>query len=86
LLLSSPRKGRYPGKILVINEKNDKPIRYVKFVAAFQEDHELLPLYVEVGNCVYPEAGQYSFEIYFSTRGGDALKGEHPLTVVSYEE
>src|SRR5438876_1489780 len=70
LLLSSPRKGRYSGKILVVNERSDRPIRYVKFLATFQEDNELLPLYVEVGDCMFPEAGLYTFEIYFSGRGG----------------
>jgi len=87
LLLSSPRKGRYSGKILVVNERNNKPIRYVKFLATFDEDNELLPLYVEIGNCVFPEPGQYGFEVYFSARdGGDALKGEHPFTVFSQQE
>jgi len=87
LLLSSLRKGRFPGKILVVNEQSDRPIRYVKFVATFQADNELLPLYVEVGECLFPEAGVYSFEIYFSARnGGEALKGEYPFTVLSLEE
>jgi hypothetical protein len=86
LLLSSPRKGRYAGKILVVNERSDKPIRYVKFVASFQEGNELLPLYVDVGECLFPEGGLYTFEISFSARGGEALKGEHPLTVLSGEE
>jgi len=87
LLLSCTRKGKYSGKILVVNERNDKTIRYVKFLAVFEEDNELLPLYVGVGDCVFPEAGPYSFEIYFSARGGgDALKGEHPFTVLSHEE
>jgi hypothetical protein len=27
LLLSSPRKGKYPGKVLVVNERTEKPIR-----------------------------------------------------------
>jgi hypothetical protein len=87
LLLSSPRKGRYAGKILVVNERRDKPIRYVKFHATFQEDNELLPLYIAVGDCAFPEAGPYRFEIYFAARdGGEALKGEHPFTVLSHEE
>jgi hypothetical protein len=34
LLLSSPRKGRYAGKILVVNERSDRPIRYVRFPPA----------------------------------------------------
>jgi hypothetical protein len=87
LLLSSPRRGRYSGKILVVNERNDRPIRYVKFHATFQGDNELLPLFVDVGDCVFPEAGQYNFEIYFSARdGAEALKGEHPFSVLSNEE
>ena len=75
LVLSSPRKGKYAGKVLVVNERSDRPIRYVKFVATFQEDNEMLPFYVEVGECMFPEAGLYSFEVYFSARdGGEALK------------
>jgi hypothetical protein len=51
------------------------------------EDNELLPLYVEVGDCVFPEAGSYNFEVYFSPRGGaEALKAEHPFAVFSREE
>lgn len=87
VLLSSPRKGRYSGKILVVNERNDRPTRYVKFFATFQENNELLPLYVEITDCLFPEAGAYRFEIYFAARsGGEALKGEHPFTVLSPEE
>jgi hypothetical protein len=87
LLLSCPRKGKYPGKILIVNERNDKPIRYVKFVAAFPEDYLLLPMIVEIDNCIFPEASQYNFEVYFSTpKGGDALKGEHPFAIFSNEE
>jgi len=86
LLLSSPRHGRYSGKILIVNDRNDRPIRYVKFSATFQEDNELLPMYLEIVEFVFPEAGQYSFRVYFSTRGGEALKGEHPFTVFSIED
>ncbi len=87
LLLSSPRKGRYPGKVLIVNERNDRPIRYVKFSAAFEEDNELLPLDVDMGGCVFPESGHYNFEVYFSARGGrEVLKGEHPFTLLSHEE
>jgi hypothetical protein len=87
LLLSSPRKGRNAGKILVVNERSDRPIRYVKFFATFQENNELLPLYVEVGECLFPEAGPYNFEVYCSARdGGEALKGEHPFPVLLREE
>jgi hypothetical protein len=87
LLLSSPRKGRYPGKVLIINERNDRRIRYAKFVAEFEEDNDLLPGYVNIDNCVFPEAGRYNFEVYFTVHdGGEVLKGEHPFKVLSQEE
>lgn len=87
LLLSSSRKGDYPGKLLIVNEQSDRSIRYIKFHAAFEEDNELLSLYVDIGNCVFPEAGPYNFEIYFSAQNGsEALKGEHPFTVLRQDE
>jgi hypothetical protein len=87
LILSCPRKGSYSGKILVVNERTEKAIRLVKFVATFQKDNQTLPLYVEVGDCVFPEVGQYNFEVYFSVRdGSEALKGEHSLSVRVHEE
>ncbi len=71
----------------MVNQRTDKAVRLAKFLATFDEDNELLPLYVEIGDCVFPEAGSYSFEIYFSARdGGESLKGEHPFTVLAEEE
>ena len=87
LYLSNPRKGKYSGKILIVNERTDQPIRYVKFSAAFEVENEMLPLYVELGDCVFPEPGRYSLEVYFAVRGGgEALKGEQPFFVVSHAE
>lgn len=87
LLLSSSRKGRYSGRVLIINERNERAIRYVKFVAKFEQDNELLPMYVDMGECVFPEAGQYNFAIHLTAHdGGEALKGEHPFTVLSQKE
>jgi hypothetical protein len=72
---------------MVVNARSDRPVRYVKFDATFHGDNELLPLCVEAGECVFPEAGLYIFEIYLSARhGGEVLKGEHPFTVRSREE
>lgn len=87
LLLSSPRKGKYAGKVLIINERNDHVIRYEKFLAEFEQDNELLPWYVNIDNCVFPEAGHYNFAVSFIAPDGDeALKGEHPFKVLSQEE
>jgi hypothetical protein len=61
--------------------------RYGKFLATFQVDQELLPLYIDVGQCVFPESGPYRFEVHFSVRGGgEAMKGEHPFDVLAPEE
>ena len=71
LLLSSPRKGKYSGKILVVNQRTDKALRYVKFVAEFHEDNELLPLYVDIGDAFSPKPA------------GMTLKSIFPLPVVA---
>lgn len=87
LLLSSPRKGRYTGRVLIINERNERVIRYAKFLAEFEEDNDLLPGYVNMSECAFPEAGQYRFEIHLTAQdGGEALKGEHLFTVLAQEE
>jgi hypothetical protein len=87
LLLSSPRKGTYPGKVLLIHERTDHAIRYVRFPAAFEEDNELLPLYLDVGDCECPEPGLYTFQVWFTAANGEeALKAEHPFHARTNEE
>lgn len=40
-----------------------------------------------MSECVFPEAGHYSFANYLTAHdGGEALKGEHPFKVLSQEE
>ncbi len=87
LLLSSPRKGRYSGRVLIVNERNERVIRYEKFLAEFEDDNELLPLYVNMSECVFHEAGRYNFEVHLTAHdGGETLKGEHPFDVFPLEE
>jgi hypothetical protein len=87
LLLASPRKGRYEGKVLVVNERTDRTVRYVKFTAPFEHDNELIALAVEMEDCLVPETGAYTFEVYLSApTGEEALKGEHPFIVSTREE
>ena len=46
-----------------------------------------LPVYVELGDCLFPESGLYNFEVYFTApAGGETLKGEHPFVVISRED
>jgi hypothetical protein len=87
LLLSDPRKGRYSGRIKLVRDRDERVIRYKEFVAAFEADNELFLLPVEVRNCVFPEPGQYTFQVYFSSHTGEeSLKGEHPFPVLAEEE
>jgi hypothetical protein len=87
LLVSSARKGTYPGKVLIINERLDRTIRYIRFAAAFQDDHEVLPLCVELGECEFPEPGRYTFQIWFISKNGqDVEKGELPFSILQPEE
>jgi hypothetical protein len=87
LLLSSARAGEYEGKIMVIHDRTDKTIRYIKFSARFSEGNALLPLSLDIGECRFPEPGSYTFQVWFSSRAGeDALKGEQPFTVRTNEE
>src|SRR5258708_3643136 len=51
LLLSSARKGSYSGKLVIVNERTDRAIRYVKLLATFRDDNELLPLDVGIDDC-----------------------------------
>jgi hypothetical protein len=47
----------------------------------------MLPLYVNIDNCVFPEVGRYNFAVFFTAHDGDeVLKGEHPFKVLSQEE
>jgi hypothetical protein len=86
LLLSSARKGRYPGTIKVERDRDERVIRYAKFLAAFPEDNHSLFFPVEIGRCVFPGPGLYTFQVWFSApEGGEKLKGEHPFAVLSAE-
>jgi hypothetical protein len=82
LLLSNPRAGTHDGSILVVNEQDDKTVRYVHFGVTFQGPNEVLPLFVDF-ECTFPGPGPYSFQVWFSgPNGGAALKGEQPFYVL----
>jgi hypothetical protein len=87
LLLSSARKGRYPGRLVIVRDRDERVIRYLNFLTAFQGDNELLFVPLEIGSCVFPAPGPHTFRVSFtSQRGEEALKGEHPFAVLSDEE
>jgi hypothetical protein len=87
LLLSSARAGEFEGKILVVHDRTDRTIRYGKFTASFPEDNDLLPLSVDIGECLFPEPGRCTFQVWFLSRSGhEAQKGEQPFDVLAIEE
>ncbi len=87
LLLSSARKGRYPGTIKIVWDSKDRVVRLVEFLATFQVDNDSIFVPVEVGNCPFPEPGYYTAQIWFSARdGGETMRGEQPFIVYSDED
>jgi len=86
LVLSSHRRGRFSGTVLVVNQRDDRVLRNLEFNARFDQDNALVPMYLELGQCLFPEAGAFRFEINFNTGDREVLKGEHPFHVLSIEE
>jgi hypothetical protein len=86
LLLSSARRGRCPGTIKIVWDRDERVIRFVDFLTTFQGDNESLFVPVGIPNCVFPGPGYYTFQVSFSARGDEALRGEQPFVVLSVEE
>ena len=84
LVLSSPRPGRYPCCVRVINERTDKAIFYahVEPSPTFDAAREWQIARARI-NCVFPEPGRYTFQVhFFQEQGSDLLKGELPFTLL----
>jgi hypothetical protein len=86
MLLGSARRGIFPGWIRVVHS-NGRTIRYKKFRAAFQQNNELLPLYVDIANCIFQLPGEHAFEVWFAASEGEAAqKGELPFFLYEDQE
>jgi hypothetical protein len=84
LLLSSARKGRYPGYVRIIDSEAGKTISYRKLdpVPVFDEEVEFLPLPIRMP-CEFPHAGRYLIEVwFFREETPDAIKAEQPFEVL----
>jgi len=89
LLLSSARKGAFPGKVLVVHDNGEvrRILRHAEFAVFFPEDNERIAKSVVIENLVFPHAGEYSFEIWFEARNGvEVMKAEHIFSIAVYEE
>lgn len=83
LHLSSPRPGRFPGYIVIVNAATDRVVFYSTLLPhpAFSKDIDSLTLRARL-YCTFPEAGHYLVQIwFFQTVGSDKLKGELPFSV-----
>ena len=87
LLLSSPRKGRYPGYVRVIEDQagnSGKTIFYSKIepVPMFPEEYEFLPIPVRLA-CEFPHPGRYLIQVwFFQEETPDVIKAEQPFDVL----
>jgi hypothetical protein len=84
VLLSSPRYGRFPGYVCVVNENNDKTIYFAHFnpTPVFDAGRGVMPVRMRM-RCSFPEAGKYTVQIwFFQETESDVLKGEFPFEIV----
>ncbi len=84
LLLSSPRKGRFPGHIRIVNDRTDRVVFIGKLTPTpvFQDDHEFLPVPMRL-KCTFPQPGRYVIQVcFFQETFSDIVKAEMPLDVV----
>lgn len=87
LVLASPRPGRFPSYVKVIDDETDQAVFYGQVVPppAFPEADDLLPLDLPI-QVRFPKAGRYTLQVwFFQETGADILKMEQPLQVLKRE-
>ena len=87
LLLSSPRRGRFPGDVQVVEDETDRVVFHAHLdpMPEFREDEEHLPLTMPL-NIRFPRAGRYTVRIqFFQETASDIVKMEQPFFVVEQE-
>jgi hypothetical protein len=87
LILSSPRPGRFPSYVKVIDDATDQAAFYgqVDPSPVFPDAEDLLPLDLPV-HVRFPKAGRYTVQVwFFQETGVDVLKMEQPFHVVRHE-
>jgi len=76
LILSSPRSGRYPSYVKIIDEETDQAVFYgqVDPSPLFPDATELLPLDLPI-HVRFPKAGRYTVQLwFFQETAADVLK------------
>ena len=83
LVFSSTRPGRFPGYVLVIDNRTDKTIFYGQLTPppTFEADIETVVNVMRL-RCSIPQPGRNTVQIwFFQEQGRDVIKGELPFTV-----
>ncbi len=87
LVLSSARKGSFEGKVQIIDDDEDRCVRYKKIIAEFGHENDIIFLPIEAGPCTFPAPGRHWVKVTFTAPGGtEVLKGEFPIQVLGPEE
>src|SRR5260370_42121674 len=87
VILSSPRPGRFPSYVKVIEDESDQAVFYGQIQPSpwFPEAGDLLPLDVPV-YVRFPRPGPYTVQVwFFQETSADVLKMEQPLFVLEGE-
>jgi hypothetical protein len=87
LVLSSPRPGRFPGYVRVINDQTNKAVFYAEIepTPLFHDEGDYLPLEL-TAHIRFPQAGRYTVEIwFFQEAAADVVKMEQPFYVLESE-
>src|SRR5205807_1047072 len=85
LVLSSPRRGIYPGYIRLLDEGTDKAIFFAHLAPhpRFEANDDTLAAAARL-RCSFPHAGRYTVQVWFyQEQGSDVLKGELPFAMTA---
>ena len=87
LILSSPRPGRCPSYVKIIDDQTDQAVFYGQIAPSplFPGAGDLLPLDLPV-HARFPQAGRYTVQVwFFQATSVDILKMEQPFFVLERE-
>jgi hypothetical protein len=86
-VLSSPRPGRFPGYVRILNDQTDQAVFYGQIEPSpwFPDAGVLLPLDLPV-HARFPQSGRYTVQLwFFQETSADVLKMEQPFYVLERE-
>lgn len=88
LILSSPRPGRFPSYIRVIDDESDRAVFHgqVALLPVFPDTDDLLLLDLPI-HVRFPKPGRYTVQVwFFQEASNDVLRMEQPFYVFESED